>query len=86
MSRREANRIDESDVTVTDSLRSFLAYGLHCSEEITSWTLDGTLLTLYRPEQILGRMLSTTSPISTAFSTAAKNQKAFENDDVRLFR
>lgn len=86
MSRREEARTDDSTISMTESLRSLMASGLRYAGDMTGFTvLDETFFRQYGPEQILNRMLSTKSYISTSSSLANRNQEASENPALQLF-
>lgn len=87
MSRREPARTDDSVTSVTDSLRSLMASGQRYAGEMSGLTfLDETSLRSYGPEQILNRMLSTKSYMSTTSSFATRYQDTHENNKLIAFR
>ncbi|OAP54000.1 hypothetical protein AYL99_11760 [Fonsecaea erecta] len=86
MSRRDNARTDASVISVTDSLKSLMASTLRYAGEMSGLTfLDDTALRQYGPEQVLHRMLSTKSYISTSSSLAAKNQAAHDKPGRQAF-
>lgn len=86
MSRRENARTDNSVVSLTDSLKSLMPSGLRYAGDVSGLNfLDETSLRQYGPEQVLNRMLSTKSYISTSSSLAAKNQAAYDIPELRAF-
>lgn len=86
MSRRENARTDASVVSVSDSLKPLMASGLRYAGDLSGLSfLDETFFRQYGPEQLLHRMLSTKSYISTKSSLAAKNQAALDNPELKAF-
>ncbi|KAK7957264.1 uncharacterized protein PG986_006486 [Apiospora aurea] len=85
-SRRAENESEASTASVTsvtNSLREMVARSLRVAGDLSGLTfLDETSLKKYGPEQVLSRMLSTKSYISTSSSQAARNQAAHDGELV----
>jgi hypothetical protein len=86
-SRRDQTRTDDSVVSLTESMKSLAARGLRYAGDTTGFTfLDETFLKSSGPEQILSRMLSTKSYISTQSTLAGEYQYAHDHPELRRFR
>lgn len=85
--RRAANVSEASNVSTTDSLTELMARGLRVASELPTLDfLDNTLIRKFGPEQILNRMLSTKSYLSTESSQAGRNQDAHDGFTAKSMR
>ncbi|KAH8674247.1 zinc finger protein-domain-containing protein [Xylariales sp. PMI_506] len=85
--RRAANSSEVSNVSATDSLVELMARELHVASELPRLDLlDNTPLREFGPEQILNRMLSMKSYLSTGSSQAERDQDAHDGLAAKSLR